>query len=666
MTINRSLGQNKYESYTEIGPVDGGKTAIRNLPLHSSGYDSITAESVAIAAGAAGTTGVTKTKFAPIVNSDYTRIGSKDSTSFAWVTGTCLTTQVAYRIDQTDAEQLAALSQGQYAIDYDTGRIRYCKKTTATSDTCNYSIRVQKVDTELTVEGITIDNVKVFSIDGTATNSKYGFAATDGMTADGTKHAPVMAGYDATNGKAQHLRQAKGDAAANPGYHLSVAGEVVDFNTAAGTDYTPAIGVMGSSASGAIPLELLVQNAAFGTAASGLAVFGKYMATPTTYDDGDACPILLDNQGRIVLSSDIEIGAVEIKNGLTDDRAEIVAPNSKDFDFGLHTIPARYMATPPTLTDTYSAPLLLDSTGKLSVTAANTEYADDGNGFTAATSKGVAIMGFATSDAVDSGDIGALRMTTSRNLGVDISEQSLTAVKVSATAAANAVNNPIFAAVGDGTTTAVVETSGTKKALNVNVTDGTNDMPTADAVGRSLYAAVGDGTTTAVVETSGTKKALNVNITDGTNDMPTMDAAARRGYIQLSDGTDDALVTGDKELYVATTERNKPAVANATNTSGAIALSAAPAAHFKLLAVTVHFNSAPTTSESLTITLNANDGAAYDTTLRAVNPSLTAATDIVYVPDGGELTCESGDAIDVAFANTDNKTYGARIVYQLL
>jgi ribosomal protein L21E len=90
--------------------------------------------------------------------------------------------------------------------------------------------------------------------------------------------------------------------------------------------------------------------------------------------------------------------------------------------------------------------------------------------------------------------------------------------------------------IHDGTTGAVVETDGTKKALNVNVTDGTNDMPTGDAVGRSLYTAIGDGTTTAVVETAGTKKAVNVNITDGTNDMPTMDAVGRQGIVQLADG----------------------------------------------------------------------------------------------------------------------------------
>jgi len=36
--------------------------------------------------------------------------------------------------------------------------------------------------------------------------------------------------------------------------------------------------------------------------------------------------------------------------------------------------------------------------------------------------------------------------------------------------------------ITDGTTEVVVETDGTKKALNINLTDGTNDMPTMDTV----------------------------------------------------------------------------------------------------------------------------------------------------------------------------------------
>ena len=114
-------------------------------------------------------------------------------------------------------------------------------------------------------------------------------------------------------------------------------------------------------------MDVITQDAAFGTATNGLALFGKYQATPTTYTDNDAAPILLDANGRIVLSSDIEIGGVELKDGATDNRAEIKAPNTTAVGMGLHIAPARYMATPPTLTDTFSTPLLTDSTGNLKI-----------------------------------------------------------------------------------------------------------------------------------------------------------------------------------------------------------------------------------------------------------------------------------------------------------
>jgi len=103
--------------------------------------------------------------------------------------------------------------------------------------------------------------------------------------------------------------------------------------------------------------------------------------------------------------------------------------------------------------------------------------------------------------------------------------------------AGDLVGNGIFVRISDGTTVPVVETAGTKKALDVNITDGTYDMPTGDALARGIFVNIGDGTTTAVVETAGTKKALNVNISDGTNDMPTMDANSRAGFVQVTDGT---------------------------------------------------------------------------------------------------------------------------------
>ena len=121
---------------------------------------------------------------------------------------------------------------------------------------------------------------------------------------------------------------------------------------------------------------------------------------------------------------------------------------------------------------------------------------------------------------------------------------------------------------------------------------------------------------------------------------------------------------GATESTLAKISGSTPIITNATG-AAAIATSYAPAAAFWLESVTLNLNTAPTTSESFTITLNANDGAAYDTLLQSVDLSAAATTDLVYKPDGGPLLCESGDAIDVAWANTDTKTYGLRIAARL-
>jgi len=178
-------------------------------------------------------------------------------------------------------------------------------------------------------------------------------------------------------------------------------------------------------------------------------------------------------------------------------------------------------------TDGDYAPLSVDASGSVWAALGNVEYTDDSNEFTVASSKGLALMAIATSDSVDADDVGALRMTVARNLGVDITTKD---------GAAWAVGNAINATIGDGTTVPVVETAGTKKALNVNITDGTNDMPTMDAVGRAGYIYLTDGTNTANTMDAAARAGYQY-ITDGTNTMPTLDVVGRAGFIQITDGT---------------------------------------------------------------------------------------------------------------------------------
>ena len=107
-----------------------------------------------------------------------------------------------------------------------------------------------------------------------------------------------------------------------------------------------------------------------------------------------------------------------------------------------------------------------------------------------------------------------------------------------------------------------------------------------------------------------------------------------------------------------------PVVTNATG-AVAIATSYAPGVAFWLESVTLHLSAAPVASENFTITLNANDGAAYDTKLYTLDLSLSGVTDLVYTPDDSPLLCEAGDSIDISWANSDARTYGMRIVTRL-
>lgn len=85
--------------------------------------------------------------------------------------------------------------------------------------------------------------------------------------------------------------------------------------------------------------------------------------------------------------------------------------------------------------------------------------------------------------------------------------------------------------------------------------------------------------------------------------------------------------------------------------------------HYRLVSVSCNFNAAPVTSQNFTITLDANAGAIYDLLLYSVDPSAGATTDILWQPDE-EIILEGGDAIDVAFVNTDARNYGAQITFK--
>jgi hypothetical protein len=118
-------------------------------------------------------------------------------------------------------------------------------------------------------------------------------------------------------------------------------------------------------------------------------------------------------------------------------------------------------------------------------------------------------------------------------------------------------------------------------------------------------------------------------------------------------------------IYVKDTSTGTDILIVTDTGSGALNKTTAIAAEWKLIGVMLHFNTAPVTSQNVIVKLDSVTGAAYDTNLYVLDPSLSAATDIVYIPDG-ELKFKSGDELVVTYTNTDTRTYGLTIYYQLI
>jgi hypothetical protein len=74
---------------------------------------------------------------------------------------------------------------------------------------------------------------------------------------------------------------------------------------------------------------------------------------------------------------------------------------------------------------------------------------------------------------------------------------------------------------------------------------------------------------------------------------------------------------------------------------------------WELISVTVNFDTAPTTSENLTLTLNSGQGSDYDTVIRSTDPSVGSATAVEFLLNE---RFASGDSIDLAYTNTDTRT----------
>src|SRR3990167_9299240 len=270
-------------------------------------------------------------------------------------------------------------------------------------------------------------------------------------------------------------------------------------------------------------LDVIVQDAAFGTATKGLAVFGKYQATPTTYTDGDATPILLDANGRVVLSSDIEIGAVELKDGATDTRATINAANTA------RTTATTVLATQPI--DAAGNVLGRDAanTARTTGTLVNPVQVVDAAGnavnITAAnTARTTGTLTLPTQPIDEAGLVlGRDAANTARTTGTKVAPSQLVGADGTVPPTGSLLTNAPFAKITDGISNLTLGV-GTTKTVPAELNDGTTKIIFGTGTQKTVPVAISDGTTEVdviatinaikadVSSVAGTATAVNVGV----------------------------------------------------------------------------------------------------------------------------------------------------------
>ena len=97
--------------------------------------------------------------------------------------------------------------------------------------------------------------------------------------------------------------------------------------------------------------------------------------------------------------------------------------------------------------------------------------------------------------------------------------------------------------------------------------------------------------------------------------------------------------------------------------SAAIAMTIAPGQPFQIDEVRVHLNAVGGATENLTITLDSGTSAVYDTVL--LTQAMAAASDVVWKPDRPYIF-NATDEVDIAYANTNTRTYGVEVIYSTI
>lgn len=104
----------------------------------------------------------------------------------------------------------------------------------------------------------------------------------------------------------------------------------------------------------------------------------------------------------------------------------------------------------------------------------------------------------------------------------------------------------------------------------------------------------------------------------------------------------------------------------ATGAGDAMAQEVNPGVLFKLISAKLKVNTAPTTSESFAVTLDAGEGAAYDQLLLSQDLSAGSITALTWTPDDPDTVYQADDHVDFTYTNTDGRTWGLTVLYELV
>ena len=99
--------------------------------------------------------------------------------------------------------------------------------------------------------------------------------------------------------------------------------------------------------------------------------------------------------------------------------------------------------------------------------------------------------------------------------------------------------------------------------------------------------------------------------------------------------------------------------------AAAIDHTVSPQDDFRIVKVELHLNAAPTTSQSFVVKLDAGDGLTYDAVQLSEDLTVGSVTDLVSTPEKDNVF-EADDVIAITWTNTDLKTYGLRLIYELV